>query len=463
MAVGQQYNQICEEAHNMNKENNMVPTVFIVHHIDTEGPLFESIEETFKRIYEITGKNIPLEATKENLKKIQNGHGLDSCFSTDEIEKIKGILSPHLLQYKTSWAEVDEMLFRILSEDFRYSFKDSYGNGWIYNWHILDHVGYEVNPRHRDLGYLNIYDHYIDILRQTNSLNIDEINWHFHPIPYTKQANLCGTSYENCYSILHQILCRRLIERNWFPLVHRPGFHTERPDSNWFLEQWIPFDAANQSIKNDDYDINGRFGDWKGAPDDWSIYKPDIYDWRKKGNCNRYIARVLNLNTRFRNITIEEIQNAFSKAREEQTDVYLGITDHDFREISKEIKEFYDNLLSVSREFGDVKYCFSKASSAFRSVLKINSGIEKELKMEADIKNNLLTINIKQGEPFGPQPYLAIKTKSGDYIHDNLDFGEFKKQYYYTFDIHTILLKNVEQLKIASNDKFGNQCIIKVV
>lgn len=35
----------------------------------------------------------------------------------------------------------------------------------------------------------------------------------------------------------------------WFPLVNRAGMHNERPDSNWFLEQWIPFDASNQSIE----------------------------------------------------------------------------------------------------------------------------------------------------------------------------------------------------------------------
>jgi hypothetical protein len=251
--------------------------VYIVHHVDTEGPLYESVAETFKRIADIVGKEIPLTPTKDNLIKIQNGEV--NLLGKDDIEKLKKITAPHLLQYKNSWTDIDTMLFRIVSKKFRENFKDDFGNGWIFNWHIMDHAGFELNPRHRDLGYLNIFDHYMDLLKQTESLENDEINWHFHPVHYTKQANLCATSYENSYPVLHQILCRRLIDRNWFPLINRAGMHTERPDSHWFLEQWIPFDASNQSIENDDYNSNDRFGDWKGASDDWSIYHPDIYDW----------------------------------------------------------------------------------------------------------------------------------------------------------------------------------------
>jgi hypothetical protein len=327
----------------------------------------------------------------------------------------------------------------------------------------MDHAGFEINPRHRDLGYLNIYDHYIDILNQTDSLNKDEIHWHFHPVHHKRQANLSATSYENSYTELHQILSRRLIDRNWFPLVNRAGLHTERPDSNWFLEQWIPFDASNQSIKDDDYVSNGRFGDWKGAPDDWSIYHPDIYDWRKVGNCNRYISRTLNLKTRFRNITIDEIRKAFVKAEAEHSNVYMGVTNHDFREMSIEISDFYQMLLQVGREFPKVKFCFSKAINAFQSVLNLNDVETNKIALNSDIQGNLVSIKVISGEPFGPQPYLAIKTKNGDYIHDNMDFGEFKKEYFYTLDIHTVPLEMIEEMKVASNDKYGNQCIIKIM
>ena len=44
-----------------------------------------------------------------------------------------------------------------------------------------DHVGYEINPRRRDMGYHNIFDHYQQIVKEFN-ISQDTINWHFHPM-----------------------------------------------------------------------------------------------------------------------------------------------------------------------------------------------------------------------------------------------------------------------------------------
>ena len=179
------------------------PIVYVVHHVDTEGPLYESVSETFKRIEEIIGISIPLSPTKNNLIKLQKGEV--DFLRPDEIEKMKVIISPHLLEYKSSWKEIDEMLFRILTSNFRNKYKDSFGNGWIYNWHILDHAGFETNPRHRDMGYLNIYDHYMEIFSQLEDCQVDAVEWHFHPIHYKKQANISATSYDNNSEVLYQI------------------------------------------------------------------------------------------------------------------------------------------------------------------------------------------------------------------------------------------------------------------
>ena len=34
-----------------------------------------------------------------------------------------------------------------------------------------------------------------------------------------------------------------------------------------------------------------------------------------------------------------------------------------------------------------------------------------------------ITVKIHQGKIFGPQPFLAIRTRSNRYIHDNFDFS----------------------------------------
>ena len=78
-----------------------------------------------------------------------------------------------------------------------------------------------------------------------------------------KEAHRCATSYVNSPE-LYQILCRRIIEKKWFPSVNRAGFWAERPDSHLFLEQWIPFDISNMSTENStEKDNSLDFKTWK--------------------------------------------------------------------------------------------------------------------------------------------------------------------------------------------------------
>lgn len=440
-------------------------TVYIVHHIDTEGPLKEPVPEVFKRIENTFGIKLSIKRTEDNLKKLQRGEWKSN--DKNLINEIKKFLSPHLLELKTSWAEIDQMLWEIMSKKFRNSKEDNFGGGWVFNWHVMDHVGFETNERGRDLGYLKVFNHYENLIKKTKS-DEDKIHWHFHPISFFREAHISATSYENSYREIHDVICRRLIEKNWFPRVNRAGFHAERPDSNWFLEQWIPFDPSNQALKEKKGQIqkdaiNGRYGDWRGAPDDWSLYHPDTYDWRKKGDANRVIGRILNLNARFRNITKSELEKAFLKAQNGES-VYVGVANHDWRDMKSEIEEFRKMLLLVSSNFSNVKYKFSESVVAFREVLGYKA---KEFKTNAvdfnlDIKNNVLKLKVVKGKLFGPQPYLAIKTKKGEYFHDNFDFGEFKKEYFYTFDRYTVPIEMIDIIAVASNDRYGNTCIGKI-
>lgn len=440
--------------------------VYIIHHIDTEGPLCEPIPEIFERVENILGIKFPVDKTKANLKKLREGKLTE--IDTVVTDQVKKILDPHLLNLNSTWKEVDAMLNGVMSDKFRNALVDSYGGGWIFNWHIMDHVGFETNERNRDLGYSKVFDHYQKIIEHTNSYQ-DKIHWHFHPISFFREAHICATSYENSYPEIHQVLCRRLIDKGWFPKVNRAGFHTERPDSNWFLEQWIPFDPSNQAIEESKEQIqkdaiNGRFGDWNGATTDWDLYHPDIYDWRKKGNSNRVIARVLNLKSRLREITDLELEKAFLKAKNGEN-VYLGVTNHDWRDMSVEINVFRKMISMVSSKFPNVKYKFSESVEAFRAVLGYNLEDVKNncVDFNSTTDGNVIKVLLSQGELFGPQPYLAIKTVKGDYFHDNFDFGKFKKEYFYTFDRHTVPIEMIEKVSIASNDKYGNTCVNTII
>src|SRR5262245_39485317 len=134
-------------------------TVLIVHAIDTEGPLYESLEAKFERleeVYSITG----IARTQENLEKIKS-QKLDLGGREADAAQM---LSAHRNNYNDSWEKIDAMLDRIMAREFRMQQADSFGGGWVYNWHCLDHVGYEANPRRRDLGYHKVFDHYQRVL-----------------------------------------------------------------------------------------------------------------------------------------------------------------------------------------------------------------------------------------------------------------------------------------------------------
>ena len=436
----------------------MKKQVHIVHSVDTEGPLYESLEATFGRLREIFGVNI--EPTAENLKKIQNRE-IEFGEKTDIMARV---LDSHYLNYNDSWEKVDKMLTRIMSPEFRNKLRDSFGGGWVYNWHCVDHVGYSSNPRRRELGMHKIFDHYREMVKNTGSFQ-DGIHWHFHPMSIYKEAHRSATSYINS-PYLYEILCRRIIERNWFPTVSRAGFHSERPDSHWFLEQWIPFDLSNWAYCEEDdsfasqSDIaGGRFGDWRLAPDDWSIYRPSHDNYQLPGNCRRWIARGIDIKSRGRELTDKEVEKAFSHAGGGKATI-MGITSHDFRDIAHDIDFAREKIIKASGKYPEVKFKFCEAVEAFNSAIyekdTVITPLELELSLEGDDRRLILKVEAVRGNVFGPQPFLAVKTKSGRFIHDSFDFDISRGRWSYTFDDESIRANDVDTVGVASCDKYGN-------
>ena len=73
-----------------------------------------------------------------------------------------------------------------------------------------------------------------------------------------------------------------------------------------------------------------------------------------------------------------------------------------------------------------------------------------------------LTVSTKQGEVFGPQPFLAIQTKSNRFIHDNFDFSKKKGIWHYAFYPDTLPINDVLKIGIGTNDKFGNTSVTRI-
>ncbi len=433
----------------------MASTVYVVHCVDTEGPLHESVEATFERLRSIF--QLDLEPSAELLRRLQKG-----TVDLDGVEAaVQKVVDPHLLAYNDTWERVDAMLTDALSQRFRRRLLDSNGDGWSYNWFCVDHIDYDANPRRRDIGYHNVFDHYASVLRESGSSK-DGVHFHYHPHAFSRQAHRCATHWWAASDSLHQILTRRIIDRQWFPAAHRPGFHVIRPDSHWFLEQHIPFDFSNQavvSLGNDTAQFglqSGRFGDWRRAPCSWEPYHPAHDDYQMPGSCRRWVARCLNVGTRYRLLTEQDVRQAFTEARDDRP-VVLGLTNHDFRDLRPDVESVREIVTRVAAEFPDVVFRFSEAIAAMRKALRLASQAACELDVTVERvadATHVMTVQT-QTPTFGPQPWLALKTAAGTYHYDNFDIDRPFHRWQYVFDAETFPLSALSDVGIAANNAIG--------
>ena len=422
----------------------------VVHLVDTEGPLYEPLNITFNRIKEVFGINI--KANKLNLKKI-----LENDISLDLNKKLKKkffeSFNERTLNYKKNWNEVNNQNKILFSKKFRAKYQDSYGQNWKINWNCVDHINYKSNPQRKTLGYHKIFDYYKDKILKSGIK--DSIHFHFHPTSISNGSNTTGNHYFSNSDNLFQILCRRIIDRNWFPSVYRPGFHIENPDSNWFLEQFIPFDYSNQSCSQINTNTE-RFENWEYASKSWSPYHPDHDDYQKKGSCRRWVARCLNVGTRIALLNQSEVDKAFDE-RGRNKKVILAFTNHDFRSMEHDFKNTYQMLLNSSKKY-KIRFKFSDAREAFQSLL---GKPKKKIKFKVNFVDNKIFIKSNK-KIFGPQPFLAIKTKDKNYYHENFYIKKPFKEWIYSFDRHSVEKNKIDYFAFAANDSYGCTALVKI-
>ncbi|MBU0604560.1 MAG: hypothetical protein KKD25_19395 [Gammaproteobacteria bacterium] len=425
------------------------PVLHVVHCIDTEGPLDEDIEATFRRIDELFG--LRLEPSHEMLRALQC-----QTVPLDGLEgQVAAVVAPELLAYNRNWGDIRAMLSDALDQHFRREMVDDFGRGWVYSWHCLDHMGYVANPRRKDLGYGKVFYFYRDMLAATSS-HLDEINWHFHPLSLSRQPLAAATSYSNSMDVLLSVIARRIIDDRWFPTTNRPGFHAERPDSHAFLEQWIPFDYANQACRDSNcaqQDTQfGRFGDWSRAPQSWLGYRPHHDDHQRVGQCRRWIFRCLNVGTRLRQLSASDVAEAFSEAQANGSAI-LSFADHDYRDLRPDVRRVRELLQSVRKDFPGVRIRFSGAEDAAqRHLAHISPDITENAAPEFSLTRggSRLHIRLMSGRVFGPQPFLALKTRNGRYLHDNLDVIEPGSHWTYVLDGQTMAPEELSDVGVGA-------------
>ena len=421
--------------------------------MDTEGPFSEPIKETFRQLYSLYG--IDLEPTDENLKLVQSGESLPY----EKRDEIMRRFSKHRLSYNESWSDIDAMCETLFSIEWRKRVSGNSLAPYTLNWNCLDQIGFHANPRRRQLGPNLIYQYYERQIKESG-IYWDRLYWHYHPIAFSKALNRNGTSL-NHTSNHYLSLCHRILDCFSFPSVFRPGYHIERTDLNVFLEQWIPFDYANQNTdcQGQRVDNRGRFQNWSGSTKEWKVYHPSFKDPRTAGNLNRSIARCLNIGTDFDLLDEDEIDKAFSRCASGKPTI-LSYCNHDHRDMISEIEEITDKISRIATNYKDrVNYQYCNAVEA----MNMYYGLEntEPVKFTVSLDNNRLFVECSK-ELFSAQPFLALQTYDDVMFHDNFSFGDSKLKFFYTFDEHSIPLQMIKKIGIAANDSNGNSTICRV-
>src|SRR5262249_32666271 len=176
-----------------------------------------------------------------------------------------------------------------------------------------------------------------------------------------------------------------------------------------------------------------------------------------------WIARCLNVGTRYRVIREQDIRQAFEEAAAGKP-VVLSITNHDFRDMAPDIEGFCGMLESVRCDFPHVPFFYSDALSAMRSALEIQPEPACELDCSIEtVDETAAVLKVSSKTPtFGPQPWLALKTASGKYHFDNFDIDVPFRQWQYVFDKETFQLSALSEIGVAANNSYGTTTVVKV-
>ena len=137
----------------------MTKHIYFVHAVDTEGPLYESLEAKFNRIKNVY--NIDIESkTEENLKRIKNRE-----MSLGGMEnEIAQMLSGHLTNYNDDWNKISEMHEILFDENLEQIMQILKAIHGFLAGTVLIMLVIQTTQEERDLGHHKIFDYYQKLL-----------------------------------------------------------------------------------------------------------------------------------------------------------------------------------------------------------------------------------------------------------------------------------------------------------
>ena len=87
-----------------------------------------------------------------------------------------------------------------------------------------------------------------------------------------------------------------------------------------------------------------------------------------------------------------------------------------------------------------------------------SSPLDFKVTLESQGSSQVLRVEA-EGQIFGPQPFLAVKTLDRRYISDNFDFQIPGKLWTYTFDQQSILPGTFDRVGVGAASVDGSVCV----
>ena len=273
-------------------------------------------------------------------------------------------------EFMDSWIDIKDSLREITNNRFRVESCDSFGNPYMLNWFIMDFTGFKTNPKNRVQKYHDTYDN----IKSINT-KIDSFHWHYHQPPASGAGDKWSESWKNSDEH-YNILGRRILDREDFPEAFRAGGTIEDNICSHWLEDNLMIDYSNR-VSHKSYKTKNIFDfNWHGAPDDWGYYHPSKDTFLEKGDMRRYIARSVDLKSRFHLLEEWEVLQAFEKSKKENKPVILSYFSHDHRDMRAETNYAIDIIKRQSKK-SNVPFMWCDAKKAIQICENIDPVVVK--------------------------------------------------------------------------------------
>ena len=389
-----------------NKKDTNIPAVLVVHCVDTEGPIGGDV------------------------RKNPDGSS----------------------EFYDNWKDIKHSLKEITSDDYRRQKCDSFGNPFMFNWFIMDFMGFKTNPKNRIAAYNDTYDN----IKSCNT-TYDSFHWHYHQPPASGEGDQWSEDWDSSDEH-YNILGHRLLDREDFPEAFRAGGTIEDNKCSLWLEDNLMIDYSNRvsykSFPEDNiFDFN-----WYTAPDEWGLYHPSRSNFLEKGEMRRAIVRSVDLKSRFHLLEEWEVAQAFETVKKESKPVILSYFSHDHRDMRAETNYAIDIIKRQSREKG-VPFMWCDAKDA----VKITKGIKtiENVVGTERIDPDTLMIHFRH-EIYQKHPFVFTQNNDGKVKYHKLDLEWIPNCPYYLQRCFLELSPEIRKVGIACTSLSGDKAI-KVV